>query len=269
MWFTRDSRRCTILNLKKEAEPVKQEEFRLSKCPNCESYVCHMYFMQDAKTKKQSKWFSCSCGVVFQDSKPSLVYDKKYWDKYNEYSAKIEDSYKYPVRIYSPLIEELAYGRKVLLIGRQTDHQERAFADRGWIPYSIDKNEYQESSDRLFIGDFENYDFPEGLKFNMIWAYHTLECFSDPIASLSKIKSLLTEDGILFLASPDTDFINTRGSTGFIHWKPEDNHIMWNRSTITRRLENLGFNVIMCRQNYEHRFPAWDDFHLIAQKKFF
>lgn len=258
-----------MLNLKKSASSLKQDEFRLSKCPLCGAYVCHIHFMQDAESKKQSKWFECSCGIVFQDSKPTGVYDKKYWDKYNDYSSKIEDCYKYPVRIYAPLIEELIYGRKVLIVGRQTDHQERAFSDRGWIAYSIDKNEYLEPSDRLFVGDFEKYEFQDNHRFSMIWFSHTLECFSDPISALSKAKSLLDEDGILFIASPDTDFIKTRGSTNFIHWKPEDNHIMWNKRSITRHLESLGFNVIMCRSNYEHRFPAWDDFHLIAQRKFF
>ena len=257
------------MNLKKEADVLKAEEFRLSTCPICGAYVCHMYFMQDATTKKQSKWFSCACGIVFQDKKPDAVYDQKYWDKYAAHDKKIKDAYQYPVRIYAPLIEELIYGRKVLLIGRTTDHQEKAFADRGWVPYSIDKNTSFEPSERLFVGDFEDYQFPEGLKFSMIWMYQTLECFTDPVSAFNKAKSLLTEDGIIYIDTVDTDFINTRGSSSFIHWKPEYNHIMWNKRSLTRHLESIGFNVIMCRSNYEHRFPSWDTIQLIAQRKFF
>lgn len=258
-----------MLNLKKEAEQLKAEEFRLSACPICSSYVCHMYFMQDATTKKQSKWFSCSCGVVFQDKQPSNSYDKAYLEKHLQYDKKLKDSFEYPVRIYAPLIEELIYGRKALLIGRQTSHQEEALADRGWVPYSIDKNTALEPKDRLFVGDFETYEFPENLKFSMIWMYQTLECFQDPAQALNKCKSLLTEDGILFIASPDTDFINTRGSSSFVHWKPDMHYLMWNRRSLSSHLEKLGFNVILARQNYEHRFPAWDDLHIIAQRKFF
>ena len=258
-----------MLNLKKEADPLKNVGIQLGTCPVCSSYVSHIYFMQDSKTKQQSKWYSCSCGVVWQEKKPTKVYDRAYWDEYAKYDKKLKDSYQYPVLIYTPIIEELIYGRKVLLIGRVNTHQEEAFAKRGWVPYSIDKNKAQEPLDRLFIGDFEDYQFPEGMKFNLIWVYHTLECFLDPILALAKCKSLLTEDGILYLASPDTDFIHTRGSSGFMHWKPDMNYLMWNRRSISTFLEKLGFTIILARQNYEHRFPIWDDYHVIAQRKFF
>lgn len=231
--------------------------------------------MQDAKTKKQSKWYSCACGVCWQTQKPTKVYDKAYFDEYAKFDHKLKDAYQYPVKIYAPIIEELLYGRKVLLVGRVNSHQEDAFEERGWVPTSIDKNESQPKKDRLIIGDFETYKFPSYMSnfpnggFNLIWMYQTLECFSDPLQALAKCKSLLTEDGILYIGSPDTDFIHTRGSSGFMHWKPDMHFLMWNRDSITNQLEKLGFNVILCRQNYEHRFPAQDDFHLIAQVKFF
>ncbi len=258
-----------MLNLKKEVELIQSGEVKLGGCPVCQSCVCHMYFMQDAKTKIQSKWYSCACGVIFQDKLPIKIYDKAYWDKYNQFDAKIKDSYEYPVRIYAPLIEELIYGRKVLLVGRVTSHQEDAFRKRGWVATSIDKNKAFKPSDRLIVDDFESHQFPEKVKYNLIWIYHTLECFSNPIGSLDLCKTLLAEDGIIYIASPDADFIHTRGSISFIHWKPEMNYLMWNRRSLSSYLEKLGFNVILARQNYEHRFPVWDDYHLIAQKKFF
>lgn len=254
-----------MLNLKKEAKPLEVANITLGSCPVCASYISHQYFMQDGLTKKQSKWFSCQCGVIFQDRKPSGTYDAKYSLKFDTSDNKLKDFCEYPVRIYSPLIEELIYGRQLLLIGRTTAHQERAFLDGGWIAESIDRNE---ASGAGIIGDFETHDFGSQ-KYNMLWLYHTLECFSDPVSALKKTKSLLTEDGILFIASPDTDFIHTRGSASFRHWKADYNYIMWNRRAITKQLEQLGFNVIMSRQNCWQRFPETDDFHLIAQTKFF
>jgi len=256
------------LNLKKEASPVVEVgELKLGTCPICSSYVCHQYFMQDAKTKKQSKWFSCSCGVVFQSQIPAGIYDSAYRKKYSTYDKKTESAYKYPVRIYAPLIEEVMYGRKVLIVGCPTFHQAEAFRERGWIDYQIDKNSSYEPSERFFVGDFETYEFPE--KYNLIWIYSTLECFIDPVKALSKCKDLLTEDGTMMIATPDTDFINTRSSSNFVHWKPDMNYLMWNQRSLTSCLEKLGFNVIMARKNHIHRFPATDDLHLIAQKKFF
>lgn len=258
-----------MLHLKKEAQPLKEEEFRLRTCPVCSGYVCHVYFMRDAVTKKESKWFSCSCGVVFNEKAPQMVYDKKYWDRNNEFCNKVRPAYEYVVRIYAPVIEELLYGRKVLLIGKQNPYQEDAFRERGWVSYSIDKNIDLEVKDRIIQGDFETYDFHPDLKFGMIWMYHTFECLNDPLKSLLKMKSMLDEDGILFIASPDTDFIHTRGSASFRHWKPDMHNMMWNKRALTRQLENLGFNIIMSRNNCWDRFPETDDFHIIAQRKFF
>lgn len=258
-----------MLNLKKESNTIEVGELKIANCPICGAYVCHQYYMQDATSKKTSRWYSCSCGVVFQSQKPTGIYDKKYWDKYNQYDKKLKDAFQYPIRLYAPIMEELIYGRKVLIVGRQTTHQEEYFMERGWVTTTIDKNSAFESSDILIVDDFEKHKFPESVKYNAIWIYHTLECFDNPVEALSLCQKLLTEDGILFIASPDTDFISTRSSSNFIHWKPETNHIMWNRRSITRHLENLGFTIILNRQNYEHRFPAWDDFHILAQKRFF
>jgi predicted SAM-dependent methyltransferase/rubredoxin len=240
-----------MLNLKKTATKLEVGELSLGTCPVCGAFVSHMYFMQDAATKVTSKWYSCSCGVVFQNKLP----DGKETKPDSTFYQKIYDNYAYPVKVYSPVIEELIYGRKVLLVGQPNTYQEQEFESRGWVVLKTD--------------DFEKQQFKESEKFNMIWLYMNLERFHDPIASLQLCHKLLAEDGILFIASPDTDFISTRSSSNFMHWKPNTNHIMWNRRSIARHLDHLGFNVILNRQNYEHRFSDWDTFHLVAQKKFF
>lgn len=244
-----------MLNLKKEANRLEVGELQLGECPVCRACVSHIYFMQNVDTKVASKWFSCSCGVVWQSKLPTETYGEKYLDKFKKLDQKVKDDYQYPVKIYAPIIEELVYGRKILLAGWEPTFQEQEFIRRGWI------------AKRVY--DFESEKFKESEKFNSIWLYGSLERFKDPIASLDLCKKLLCEDGILFIASVDTDFINIRSSSNFSHWKPETNHIMWNRRSICRHLENLGFNVILNRQNYEHRFPSWDDLHVLAQKKFF
>lgn len=255
-----------MLNLKKEATQLKTIELQIASCPVCKAYVSHVYFMQDSTTKKQSKWYSCSCGVVFNEVMPDKIYDLKYWDKYNEHDNKIKPAYEYPIRLYAPIIEELIYGRRVLLVGKVTSHQEDLLAYRGWVPTSIDKNP---STSAHIISDIEEYKFPESIKYNLIWFYQTFECMKKPLETLDLCSKLLAEDGIIFIASPDTDFIHTRGSSGYIHWKPDMHYMMWNRRSISTYLEKLGFQIVLCRQNYEPRFPAHDDYHLIAQRKFF
>ena len=270
-----------MLNLKKEAEPQASSELKVFNCQICLSYVCHVYFMKDAKTGKSSKWGSCKCGIIFNLEKPTKVYDLAYWQERSKYDKKLDVSYSYPILIYAPIIEELIYGRRVLIVGRPNTYQESALALRGWVPTIIDKNTCFETKGNVIASDFETHKFPdlsyedsEGKlikmpNFNMIWLYHTLECFHDPVAVLVLCKKLLSEDGILFIATPDTDFIHTRSSSCFIHWKADENHIMWNKASLCKQMESLGFNTILCRSNYEQRFPIWDDIHGIFQLRFF
>lgn len=253
----------------KVAKDKEQTTVEIAECPICRSFCQHMYFMQDAKSGKKSKWHSCACGVIFQKEKPKGEYGAAYLKEHADAGEKYKQSSQYPVRIYLPLIEELIYGRKALVVGTPTFHQVDALKERGWVTYSIDKNKELPPTDRHFQGDFEVYDFPEKVKFNLIWMYHTLECFSEPLSTLKKCFNLMPEDGILFIATPDTDFVYTRASSAFVHWKEDMNNILWNRRSLISHLEKLGFETHMARRNYEHRFPAIDDFHLIAQKKFF
>ena len=258
-----------MLDLKKKVDILEKEELRVANCPICSAYVSHCYYMQDSSTKKKSRWFSCSCGVVFNAKMPDKVYDRAYWEAMTKPDKGQKTAYEYPIRLYAPIMEELIYGRRVLIIGRPNTYQEEALAYRGWVPTIIDKNTSFTSVGNIIASDFETYQFPESQKFDLIWIYQTLECFANPLGSLALCHKLLGGDGILFIGTPDTDFINTRSSSCFIHWKHDQNHIMWNRKSLTRHLDSLGFNTILCRQNYEHRFPVWDDIHLIAQKRFF
>lgn len=225
--------------------------------------------MEDAKTKKKSRWHHCHCGVIFQKDKPSGIYDEKYLKDFEDGGQKYKDACQYPVKIYAPIIEELMYGRKVLIVGSPTQHQVEAFRDRGWVAYSIDKNEAIKPSNRHIVGDIETYEFSDDIKFNLIWFNQTLECLADPTNTLKKCFTSLPEDGMVVIMTPDADFVHTRSSSAFVNWKPEFNNVMWNKRSLTSHLEKLGFSVIMARRNYEHRFAAVDDIHVLAQKSFF
>lgn len=258
-----------MLGFNKVAKTEIADTVAVAQCPICSAVTTHLYFMQDAETKIKSKWYNCACGVTWQAAEDiKEPYDAKYAKRYIDGGKKYEAAMRFPIHVYAPVIEEAMYGRMLLEVGHTSPYQIEAFRERGWIPYSIDKNQALEPTERLIVNDFEHHDFVDQ-RFNLIWMYHVLECFKDPQKSLMKAYELLPEDGIIFLATPDTDFIHTRSSSGFIHWKPQMNRLMWNKSSLVSYLEKLGFNIILCRRNYEHRFPAVDDLHIIAQKKFF
>jgi len=258
-----------MLDFKKKVDIKPTEDLEIKECPVCKAFCQHCFYMVDKTSNKKSRWGSCSCGVVFNYQQPIKVYDSKYWLEHSKYDEKKRDSYQYPVRIYSPIIEELVYGRRVLIIGRPNTYQEEAFASRGWVPTVIDKNTCFETKGNVIASDFETYQFSDNLKYNLIWIADTFECLLNPIGSLELCKKILAEDGVIFLSTPDTDFINIRSNSCFIHWKYDEHHIMWNKRALTKHMESIGFNTIMCRSNYEHRFNSWDNIHGIWQRRFF
>jgi len=256
-----------VINPKKEATQIVDNKVEIAVCPNCESVTTHMYFMQDAATKQQSKWYSCSCGIVWQAHYKGCVYDQAYLDNLPT-GSKYDTALKAIPKIIAPLAEEMMYGRKMLMIGHYPSQIEE-FKRRGWVTFSIDKNTAYTTSERMIAADFETFQFAEDEKYSMIWAYHVIESFNNPFESLKKAFSLLAEDGIIFIGTPDSDFLYTRGPAGFVHWKRDYNHILWNRKSLTSYLEKLGFNVVLARKNYEPRFPFTDDIWLLAQKRFY
>jgi len=251
----------------------------ITPCPICKSLSSYMYYMQpkDADDEK-SKWYRCNCGVIWQGKLPQSLtstdsmkklYNEDYINSYLQGGDKYIRISQYPVRVYAPLIEELIYGRMILDVGFNTTFLMQAFQKRGWVAHGIECNAVTKKSERIFNGDFEYYEFPKDLKFNLIWMSHVLEHFRNPIRALEKARDMMKEDGVIFIATPDTDFVVTRTSSGFPHWKMREHYIMWNIESLSKELERIGFNVILQRRNYDQRFANWDDLHIIAQKKFY
>lgn len=249
-----------------EAKPMQ--------CPVCRGprHSSKQYFMNEALTQEKSLWWHCSCGVVFQEERPSDIpaqFGKEYMKKLMEDPKKHKDAAEYPVRLYAPVIEESVYGRKMLDVGYCSPFVMAAMAKRGWVPYGIDNGVDSSESDRLIKGDYENWHFPDGMKFNLIWMGHVLEHFHDPLYVLDKTYDLLSEDGILFISTYCTDFLYNVGSQGVSFWQPKTNYILWSKESLCKKLEALGYEIILARRNHDKRFVHWDDMHIIAQRRFF
>lgn len=250
----------------------KKIRFAPRMCPICGSATFMIHAMK-GPDKSIAHYYHCRCGVVFQDEFPlegrkhEDVYHKDYADGYLALGQKYVDMCEYPVRLFAPMIEEMTYGRKFLEVGYSSHFLMNAMKARGWLCWGIDVFSEQEN-ERLIKADFEAYDF-KAMNFNLIWMSHVLEHFKNPLEALKKCYDIMPEDGVLYLATPDTDFIHTRSNAGFTHWKKDEHYIMWNKESLTRELKKLGFEIVLARRNYEQRFTSWDDVQIIAQKRFF
>jgi SAM-dependent methyltransferase len=235
-------------------------------CPICGRPTVHAYnITEDEKTEKGGLWFNCSCGVIFQDKFPAdTVYDDDHVNRFIT-AKEFEEKSFHAQRTYINLIEELVYGRKWLDVGFCYENPLNWLRDRGWICWGIDKHHLVKEDKYHIKDDFETYNFRD-LQFDVVWMGHVFEHFRDPVKALKKAYDITPEDGVVVITTPDVDFINQTTPARFPHWKSEEHYIMWNKDSLKREAEKLGFQVIMCRSNFSERYMALWDTHLILQK---
>jgi len=254
---------------KKEQEYIDKISKMTNKivCPICRRPVAEISKIND-RDNNISFWGECLCGIIFQLEKPShKLYNKKYRNNYKVENYEAINSYG--TKIYAPLLEELCDSRKFLEVGFNLPCTLDFMESRGWVCYGIDINKDKiEERPRIFKGNFEDYDFGDH-KFNLIWMGHVFEHFDNPIKVIMKCYDLLSESGVLFISTPDIDFINTLGKSEWPHWNKNEHYIFWNMRSLSRELERLGFKVLMKRRNFSSRFSSWHDIHIIAQKIYF
>jgi len=264
----------------------KQEEGLVypHSCPVCGIESSYVYRIEDGKNNDKSSWTRCQCGVIFQDDLPADkdIYNDKYIAELHG-AKEGKDRYEYSVRTYAPLIEEITYGRMMLDVGFASPHLINAMEERGWLTWGIDINPAITGKENLYKGNFIDYDFSLSGKnvkdatgldkiertFDLIWMGHVLEHFHDPIAALKRAYNLLEEKGVLFISTPDIEFINKTGVSGWPHFKKSEHYVLWSESALNRELERLGFKIVMSRRNFSSRYMSWWDIHCLAQKNYF
>lgn len=253
-------------------------------CPVCGVDTNYTYFIEDGKTHDKSAWYRCDCGVLFNEEyiRDLSIYDATYIkDMLDAKGAK--QRFEYPIRLYVPMIEELTYGRMMLDVGHGVPFVIDAMKERGWLTWAIDNHPLIEGKGNIYNGDFLTYDFNlEGenifyatgirkldRKFDLIWMSNVIESMDNPLRAFQRAYDLLDDKGVLYICTPDIDFISKTGITGFPHFKGKEYNVLWSERALCRELERLGFNVIMKRRNYASRFYRWYNLHLIAQKRYF
>lgn len=263
--------------------PKEQIKITPHFCPVCgvDTIIAHCIEDQDGS---RGIWYVCNCGCIFQDHYPESkeIYDEKYVVSLAD-AKQSKERYEYLLRLYAPLIEECTYGRMMLEVGYCVPYILKSMEERGWLTWGIDVNPTLTGKGNLYKGDFLDYDFSisneavkaatgedkVNRKFDLIWMGHVLEHMETPIAALSKAYELLDQKGLIFISTPDIDFIQHHTMQGWPHLKAKEHYILWSERALCRELERQGFNIIMKRRNFSSRFISWWDLHIIAQKRYY
>jgi len=106
-------------------------------------------------------------------------------------------------------------------------------------------------------------------KFDLIWMGNVLESMEDPILALKRAYDLLDQKGVLYISTPDVDFINKTGISGWPHFKGKEHNVIWSEKALCRELERIGFKIVMSRRNFSSRFMKWFDLHIICERNYF
>jgi predicted SAM-dependent methyltransferase len=137
------------------------------------------------------------------------------------------------------------------------------------VTFGIEDHEAAQETKRLFKANFEETEQLYKNTYDLVWMGHVLEKFRDPLSALWKVREILQSNGVLFISTPDIDFLYSKPHGEWTHWNKSENNIMWSSRSLKRELERLGFTIIVCRRNYYSRYGFYHDVHIIAQKTYF
>ena len=239
-------------------------------CPICgRKSVDASSIAESADINDAGLWYECSCGIIFQSVIPEpVIKDKQFIE--NHIKVKEYDAIgKHPAFVYAPMIEELTFGRKMLEVGYGTGSIIKYMKKRGWITFGIETNSDAEENDRLFKDSFETTDRLYQKTYDLVWMSFVLEQFKDPLGALHKAKQILQENGVLYIATPDIDFLHSDPKVMWPHWRRKEHYIMWSQRALCRELEKLGFNIIYAWRNPHTRWGYYHSLHIIAQRVYY
>lgn len=216
----------------------------------------------------------CNCRNIFYTDWSNMeqgVYDKDYYKKYD--TENIRQAIRNLFYAYNPqILGNLptlgdTFKRAVLDIGSINPELLDCFSRQGFKTFGMDIHKHPLGDHKLIVSDFEKFDIGGNERFSVIWASHVVEHFKDPIAAVGKVHSILDEGGLLFVAMPDTYFIDWGSPYKWGHWHLKEHHILWDLDCFCELLEEKGFEIIMKRHNPETNMICLADMHILARKR--
>lgn len=184
----------------------------------------------------------CNCRNIFFTDIKNLrydVYDEAYIKKYDyELTRNIA---RFECRkIFGILNAHKIVPKSMLEVGSIEDTVLTYASDKGIASTGLDINR-KDSKYQFINANFEH--FITDKKYDLIWASHVFEHFHDPIAQLKKCKAMLNEGGAIYIAMPDTFFIDF-GNIMQWDWAVEEHYILWGMESFIELCNELGFKCI-------------------------
>lgn len=235
-------------------------ERALQTCPLCgEPHVAIMRGLVgdlEDYSKKQvcmDRGYSfCNCRNIFYTKWSNIdktIYDKSYYDKYD--SENLKAIAEKEIERLLPILKKLNPNITTFLeIGSIQDYVLDHVASQGIKTTGLDIIPHKSNHD-LIVSDFEDYQLLKE-KYDVIHASHIFEHFKDPGKQLDKCKAMLNEGGLLYIAMPNTLFINFKKCNPLKwDWHVQEHHILWNMTDWIIYAEEHGFKCVDSRHGLD------------------
>jgi len=209
----------------------------------------------------------CNCKNIFYTDWKNIdqtIYDEAYSSRYNiedEEFVKLHHEY---ANHYLSKIN--AVGNNFLEIGSANDHILDCAKKAGYEVTGLDINPVFQSKHPFIRVDIDNgMWWKADHKYDVIWASHLVEHLKDPLLFLRRCYTKLNEGGQLFIAMPDTWYIDWSNPHHWLHWVVREHHIMWDMESFIQELLQVGFDIMHSYHNTKN-WICHGDFQIIARK---
>lgn len=192
----------------------------------------------------------CNCHNIFYTNWSNIdktIYDTEYVDRYKH--ENIRTIAVNEIEKFYPILDVKKDNSSFIELGAIHDHVLDYVKAKG-VTETVGLDIMNHDSKHEFIcSDFEDYE-PQGRKFDIIYASHIFEHFKDPGKQLDKCKEMLTPDGKLYIAMPETFFIDFKDGNGInFDWYVQQHHILWNMDNWIDYCKEHGFRVLYSERN--------------------
>ena len=226
-------------------------------CPGCVNRSVRPH----QKTTRGMQLYLCkTCGLIFRypvlpADGPDHLYNDKYFDSWGGDQA--EPMVRKQKRAY--FLDHLKDIKKMkpegtlLDLGCAKGYFVELALEQGYSAYGLDISEYAckaaartVGKERITPGTLEHSNYAPGT-FDVITMFDYIEHVPDLDSTIKAVSRLLKNDGILYIVTPSTSSLSCKIMRGH-WWHYKEEHLYYfDRRSLGRLLERLGFGVLQNR----------------------
>lgn len=232
----------------------------VNQCPLCSSHEQSFLF----KDFEGSGFVRCmECGLVFQNPRMILDYEKDYWSMSKDPDGKLRDlmsNEERKFKVKNRYLKEIKYvnsmpGGNILDAGCGPGFFLAELNDN-WNKYGIEKSQYNvDYIKKIFpminvdIGLLENMPYNNDY-FDIVYCFQVIEHIQNPVQIIKEIGRVCKSDGIIIISTPNIESFCAKRFKGNYRLLGAPHIIMWSHKTIKQLLDIIGFKVFKERYPY-------------------